>query len=335
MYLEKITIIVPIYNAQKYLQNCIESILKQLHTNLEILLVNDGSTDKSAQICYEFAQKDSRVKVIDKQNGGVTTAVFVGIRNATGIYTCFVDADDTIAPDMINVLYENIVKHKADMVQCGYIHCFESENKNFESDALRVYEKGEELTAKFFTESASLAPISNSRWNKIYKTIILKQIITDINEELNIGEDLLFNLYYLAVCGKVVVLKQACLYYYRFVESSASHSHSTKRINAILLLIEELRAFAKKHKYSTSAVESYSSFENAVLIYTTLISDFKLKQKRNVIKALLKNGVYKQDFKKAVEKETLPAKVCMQLIRCKIISLPCLLVSIYFKKPLF
>ena len=110
-----ISIIVPIYNVEKYLKKCIDSIINQTYKNLEIILVDDGSPDNCGKICDEYAKKDNRIKVIHKENGGVSSARNVGVENATGEYIGFVDSDDYIEKDMYEVLINNLKKENADI----------------------------------------------------------------------------------------------------------------------------------------------------------------------------------------------------------------------------
>ena len=117
---EKISIIVPIYKVEKYLNRCVDSIINQSWQNLEIILVNDGSPDNSGIICDEYTKKDHRVRVIHKTNGGISDARNAGIEIATGDYIGFVDSDDFIHSEMFRDLYERMRKHNADIVQCSY-----------------------------------------------------------------------------------------------------------------------------------------------------------------------------------------------------------------------
>ncbi len=116
--MDKISIIVPVYNVEKYLDECIQSIRNQTFLNLEILLIDDGSTDNSRKICDDYAVKDNRIKVIHKENGGLSDARNVGLENASGDYIGFVDSDDYIDEDMYELLYDNIIDSKADVSMC-------------------------------------------------------------------------------------------------------------------------------------------------------------------------------------------------------------------------
>ncbi|HEL7541574.1 TPA: glycosyltransferase, partial [Enterococcus faecalis] len=121
----KISIIVPVYNVEKYLEKCVRSILAQTFTDFELILVDDGSPDSSGAMCDQFAEQDERVKVIHKENGGLSDARNAGIEIATGEYLGFVDSDDYIADDMYELLYTNIVKEDADLSICGIYDVYE------------------------------------------------------------------------------------------------------------------------------------------------------------------------------------------------------------------
>lgn len=150
-----ISVIVPVYNVEKYLNRCVDSILMQTYRNMEIILVDDGATDSSGVICDEYAQKDSRIRVIHKENGGLSDARNAGIEAAKGQYFCFIDSDDYIDPEMLEVLYHLITDNEADISVCGIRDCFDSgkcfqssENKQFVilgKEALRYILEGKYL----------------------------------------------------------------------------------------------------------------------------------------------------------------------------------------------
>mgnify|MGYP003623332904 CR=1 FL=1 len=116
-----ISVIIPVYNVEAYLDRCVASILRQSYNNLEIILVNDGSTDSSAQMCDAYAQADTRIRVIHKQNGGLSSARNAGIDIASGEYLAFIDSDDFIADDMLETLLGLCTKHKAQISACSFL----------------------------------------------------------------------------------------------------------------------------------------------------------------------------------------------------------------------
>lgn len=125
----KISVIVPIYKAEKYLRRCVDSILSQTFTDFEVLLIDDGSPDKSGVICDEYASKDSRVRVFHKDNGGVSSARNLGLDNAQGEYTIHVDPDDWVEPNMLEDLYAKAKEEDADIVICDYYINYEKNKK--------------------------------------------------------------------------------------------------------------------------------------------------------------------------------------------------------------
>lgn len=184
-----VSIIIPVYNAKKYLSNTLDSVVKQTYKNLEIILVNDGSTDNSKDICESYAKIDKRIKVINKENGGVSSARNYGLALAKGEYISFVDSDDFLFEDMIETLVNDIQNTNAEIAVCGYWHVTEKEYRNIIN---RI--KTEELTklealynpVNYFY-SKTLMPFM---WNKIFDRRLIEKIRFD--ETIHYGEDYLF-----------------------------------------------------------------------------------------------------------------------------------------------
>ena len=149
-----ISVIVPVYKSEKYLDKCVESIVNQTYKNLEIILVDDGSPDNCPQICDEWAKKDSRIKVIHKENGGVSSARNAGLDNSFGDYIGFVDGDDFIENDFYECLYDNLVENGADISFCSFKTLDEKIGEYAKSNNYGNTEKslaGEELLSEFFS----------------------------------------------------------------------------------------------------------------------------------------------------------------------------------------
>ncbi len=210
----KVSVIVPIHNAEKTLSRCVESILAQSYKNLEIILVNDGSTDKSLEICQSFVNMDNRVVVIDKKGGGVSTARNSGLRAATGDFIRFVDADDTLKPNMTEKLVEAMLETKSDVVICGYDRisgkCINAKRPKsaIYSDTSAFKEAFVELYKGAFF---------NAPWNKLYRRDKIK---IPFDEGISMGEDLLFNLSYFSNCNKISVISDS-LYNYDVTEQDS------------------------------------------------------------------------------------------------------------------
>ena len=164
-----LSIIVPVYNVKSYLKKCVESIINQTYTNLQIILVDDGSTDGSQDICDEFAQRDSRIVVIHKENGGLSTARNVGRDRAKGVYIAFVDSDDWLEPNMYEALISQLEKHEADIVACSFYEC-KGDGKKAVGDSknIRVID-----TEEIFINKNQLRFLV---WNKVFRRSFVEEM---------------------------------------------------------------------------------------------------------------------------------------------------------------
>ena len=179
-----VSIVVPIYNVEKYLNRCIENLINQTYRNVEIVLVNDGSTDSCPQICDEYAKKDSRIKVIHKENQGPGVARNTGIENATGDYICFFDSDDYIESDTIEKCVLEITSNDADMVIFGH-DCITPNGNCIYNGKPNTPKKtfcGEEITQRLLPISLSVDMESGedwnlplSPWNKMYSLELIRK----------------------------------------------------------------------------------------------------------------------------------------------------------------
>ena len=205
----KVSIIVPIYNSEKYLKECIESILSQTYKNLEILLVDNNSKDNSYKICEEYIKKDSRIILLKENQKGVAHARNKAIENASGDYVFFIDADDYIEKDFMEKILSEAIENNADMVISGYttklknsatLNCYKDGNVYNKKDFLKVF------------QGLSNKNLINVQCNKLTKANIVKKY--RINENYISGEDYLFNLDLLKDCNTIKV-SQNCGYVYR------------------------------------------------------------------------------------------------------------------------
>lgn len=242
----KVSIIVPIYNMEKHLEQCIDSIILQTYKDLEVILVNDGSTDRSSEICDMYSKKDSRIKVIHKKNGGVSSARNVGISSATGEYVLFVDSDDYISSDMVNVLLSTIEENKVDLVVCGFV-VFSNGHINNICYNSALYNNKEQI-ASFFS---LLEGRTNSPCNKMYRKNLIKKHF-DVN--LVVGEDLIFNLDYITECNSIFVVDKS-LYFYRRENQNSLSKLFHKNIFEIILYLHE-RQVKYIHEASNGKVKS-------------------------------------------------------------------------------
>lgn len=208
-----ISVIVPVYNVEIYLNRCIDSIIKQTLTNIEIILVDDGSTDNSGKICDEFLQKDSRISVIHKKNGGLSSARNAGLNIAKGKYIGFVDSDDWIDKYYYEKLYNIAKKSKSDIVSCK----FNKSSKYKENSYIKINENDFTIEdgKKFREIYLSSAMKGGSSWVPVWSKIYKRKIINDIRfEEGMIYEDIMFNWRVLNEKNVMISLMSYKGYYY-------------------------------------------------------------------------------------------------------------------------
>ena len=205
----KISVIVPVYNAEKYLHRCIDSILAQTFTDFEMLLIDDGSTDKSGDICDEYAKKDKRIRVFHKENGGVSSARNVGLDNAIGEWICFVDSDDDICSNYIQTFIALQTKQLADLyvVGCNMIM----------SDTSKKLELKDEYYAfgqiwKFIMDSRKVSMLGVP-WNKLFCAKILRDNRLRFDERISSYEDELFVMSYVLNVNSILT-SSLCTYNY-------------------------------------------------------------------------------------------------------------------------
>ncbi|VLA88839.1 glycosyl transferase family protein [Streptococcus pneumoniae] len=204
---DKITVIVPVYNVENYLRKCLDSIITQTYKNIEIVVVNDGSTDASGEICKEFAEMDHRITYIEQENAGLSAARNTGLENMSGDYVTFVDSDDWIEQDYVETLYKKIVEYQADIAVGNYYSFNESEGMFYfhilgDSYYEKVYDNVSIFENLYETqEMRSFALIS--AWGKLYKARLFEQLRFDMGK---LGEDGYLNQKVYLLSEKVIYL---------------------------------------------------------------------------------------------------------------------------------
>ena len=178
-----ISIIVPVYNLENYIEKCIESLIKQTSTNIEIILINDGSIDNSSKILDKFVKMDKRIKVIHKTNEGVSKARNIGLENANGQYITFVDGDDTVEKNYVEFLYKSIINNNVDISICGHKDIKDG-NVAFETKELEIKANSEQTLKMLFETNY----FSTTVWAKMYKKELFNE--NKFDTTLSIAEDL-------------------------------------------------------------------------------------------------------------------------------------------------
>ncbi len=243
-----ISIIVPIYNVGPYLNKCIASIMAQSYEHMQIILVNDGSTDNSGALCESFALSDTRIKVIHKENGGLVTARKAGLKYADGEYVGFVDGDDYIEPEMFGRLAEVLRREDLDFVHSGWM-------KNDSLDIYGISDTGifelgaldrSDLVCDCVLDTTSSRAVSPSIWSKLYKKDFIVDTYQEVPDGLDFGEDLVCLCLCMLKAEKYAVVPEA---YYHYVtrESSITNANGLCRLEREYKLYECLKGILKKY----------------------------------------------------------------------------------------
>ncbi len=315
-----ISIIVPIYKVEKYLEECIESLIRQTYSNIEILLIVDGSPDNSAAICEKAAKKDSRIRYIYQENAGVSVARNNGIEKANGEYLLFVDGDDWCDDKLVELLWKNANTYHSDVSMCGYYqNTAEKEEKKsfFEKDKVFKNDKLTLLKACFSTFGVP--------WSKLYKkSFLLKHHLTFV-PNLKRMQDSIFNLnvfHHAEICSYI----DQPLYHYRMFNESVTNKYSEKADEVAYAIIEETTKFIQTSKQLE--LDPYCQMRTIYLLndiiklkYLPQQAGLTSKQIKEEIKKKIKEPV----FRKAIQKcpyrlLSLPNKVRLFFLRFHLIS---------------
>lgn len=275
-----ITVIVPVYNCEKTLDRCLNSITCQGYSNLEILLIDDGSKDKSVEICDAWAQKDKRIKVVHKKNGGVSSARNEGLKLATGEYVSFVDSDDEISPDFYGEMLGMIEEKCGDVCVCAY----KMRNLNLQEKIVRLNLPSGVCSFADLSQSELI----NQVWTKLWK----KKCVTSLfDEKMKFGEDNAFVLQNIGDDSKICYVDKPLYVYYEY-ESSLSNNFNVKMIDDFVLLLEIwLKRFGKLDKQIC-----YNALYKKLVSFIYLISiksTIKIREMAKILRDLTANQTVK------------------------------------------
>lgn len=275
----KISVIVPVYKAEAYLHRCIDSILAQTFSDFEVLLIDDGSPDKSGYICDDYARMDSRVRVFHKENGGVSSARQCGIDNAYGEYTIHADPDDWVEPEMLEELYEKAIIEKVDIVICDFYTSY-SENNTYTSQQFLNNSPNEVLNDLLYHR------LHGALWNKLIK----KNRYSDFNirflDGLNTSEDYLICIKILKSNPRIAYLNKAFYHYDQSVNSnSITHQYSFNTYQMHLLLLNEMEKILGD-EYVNALYYQKTSIALLAIRYPILTSEEYKKKYKPICKLL-------------------------------------------------
>jgi glycosyltransferase involved in cell wall biosynthesis len=282
-----ISIIIPVYNAEKFISKCLDSVLNQTYQKLEIILVNDGSTDQSGFICEEYAQRDDRVIVIHKENGGVSSARNKGINVAKGKYIGFVDPDDWIDSVMYENLYQLIIDYQADISACGYAM------ENADGKILNHITKAQIIEYK--REDALNTILDTNGFhgfvnNKLFSAELLKKeppVVFDA--EIHFGEDLLFCCENLLKCKKLIYNSYQYYHYFIHENNITQAKFSPQKLTLLKALEKIIGSLKDLEGINTNKFINLYIYSNINL----LMNGIKEKKCSSIIRKQLKKNLYK------------------------------------------
>ncbi len=247
---KKISIIVPVYNVEKYLSRCVDSILRQTYTHFECILIDDGSPDRCGRICDEYAERDKRIVVIHQKNKGVSAARNAGLDVAKGEYVGFVDSDDYIAPEMYQCLVNAIEESNADISYCAIEHIKENGDRYTERTRIGTVESQLALTMEVLLRNDDGG---GAVWNKLFKQKAIEDL--RFEESAKICEDVLFTLTYCTKISSAIFVPEPLYYYYHRPKSAVrtDRYHSVLALPIHEQLISIARKIGKKPFYAAEA----------------------------------------------------------------------------------
>lgn len=300
-----LSVIVPCYNIEKFIENTVNSILSQTYTDLEVILVNDGSTDNTLSVINSLRSADSRIKVVDKENGGVTSARLRGVKEASGELIAFVDGDDELEPDMYERLIKNLSENDADISHCGFQRITKIKTTYYyNTGKFEVLNNKDGLKA-LLTGSY----IEPSLCNKLFRKSLFKNILsgkTAIDFSIKLTEDLLLN-YYLFSSAERSVYEDFCGYHYLVRDNSASRRKlNIYRLTDPMKVTEILLAETKSEEEINAIVRKKYVRELITLSCTNVKTDpqlikpirkQRLSELRKKLITVLKDGGFDNKLK--------------------------------------
>ncbi|VYT31187.1 putative glycosyltransferase EpsJ [uncultured Blautia sp.] len=294
----KVSVIVPVYKVERYLERCVYSLIKQTYTDIEIILVDDGSPDQSGKICEELAKQDSRIHVIHQKNKGLSAARNAGLSVSSGKYISFVDSDDVVSIYFLEVLVNLMESYKVDLVACDRIDIYDEQ---IPVDEKKIYSSTSFSSRKAMEYLIKNQVIYQTVWDKLYRREVIQNLLFEEGKQ---HEDEFFTWKVIQRCNQVVHVF-APLYYYFHRKGSIMETFSKQRIDAFQARYE--RHLFVLDKYPELIIESKCSIELPCIFMMQKIMRSKNKQLCAEIKPLLCEYYKKCQFTKK-ELEEFPVK---------------------------
>lgn len=295
----KLSVIIPVYNAEEHLQKCIDSVLKQTESDIEIILVNDGSKDKSGEICDGFTQKDNRIRIIHQENQGVSAARNNALAVATGDFIGFVDSDDYIHPQMFEKMLNNAEESKSDIAMCDVLTVYD--NGKTESDTITQLPEDSTLIKTDFTPNL-LLETAGSVCRCIYKNALIKSKQIKFPQGIKFSEDRIFNILSFGFANKISYIKEPLYYRYVNLKSAVHRFHK-----------DYFEAYKKAKAETENAIKT--AWDNEPEYQKAYLSQF-------IIGSLMaiNNYYYKTSPLSSKERKEAVKKLCNDSILCEAIE---------------
>lgn len=329
-----LSVIIPVFNVKAYLYKCVDSVLQQTYKNIEAVLVDDGSTDGCAEICDEYAKKDSRIKVIHKTNGGLPSAWKIGVEKCSGDYVGFVDSDDFVDSDYFEKLIKAIMREQTDIAISGYTVDY---SDGTDSSRIRplpyllsdMYagEKLQELKSNFFSRDSSTF---RARWLKVIKRDLVINNLSFVDEKITVGEDVGITLATLFDAQKIVIIDSFGYHYVQrrnSIMNSASGNSTSKVVSNYEQLCKNIETVCFSKGVVKNIEMEYAS-QLAVTISKIVRSKNEKMTKLNGLKMLRGSEYAKKALKGSFANLPFRQRIALRLFYAKLYSVLLLIGSI-------
>lgn len=313
-----LSVIVPVYNVESYLRECVDSLLTQTFKSMEIILVDDGSTDKSGKICDEYAQKYSGVSSYHKVNGGLMSAWKYGVRHCHGDIVGFVDSDDWVDADMYDTLIEAFVENNVDIVVCGLVKGEYIYNQS--SDYSGCYNSNELYPVVINNGTFMGRSIIPSRVVKIFRREIVENAMLYCDDNISMGEDMVMNFASLMFAERICFLKNFFPYHYRINPTSITQNFKPHLFDQALLFTDKLRCIARHEStYDFEAQINADMLSNVLnILEAACASKVGIIELRNFIKKVVNDSKVRATLKDIdISKWTCRYKNYFRLYSCR------------------
>lgn len=320
----KVSIIIPVYNVEDYLERCIHSIIEQSYSHLEIILVNDGSTDRSGVICDQFQKCDPRVRVIHQDNGGVSSARNAGIRESTGDYITFVDSDDWLEREMYKSMVAVIQDgQEPEVIMCDFVTVKNNSKIKITSDLFKGFYSKKDIIRDVYpkllvTEDFGRIAIV-SAWNCLFKKAFLLKNNIGFDVRLRYSEDCLFMAQVMVNCTSYFYLKGHCFYNYRQYGESRSKKYQPEWWSNLVSLNNKLRIFlSDNQEYDFSRQLKLQLIHSALFVSSSLYQSDEVpkRQKLSTLKKVFNHADLKAAFNDLLfDKQSVPLKAVLYLMK--------------------